>query len=224
MANASANSKQPRWLLYLCIPVLLGSLYFVANSLSSFINKQNEQFAWRAPQREYLALSANDLKAPAGEHHKALDLIDDIPGVSNPTLVERDVSTVKDRTEVIGVVIENQAYAFPLSRLKKVNEHIINFISQGQSMSVTYCDIADCARVLTNGPAEKPTDLRIGGLDMDEQLVFLFQGVRYGQTSKAIPLEDYPFERTTFEAWCKKHPKTLIYEGKIESQFDLIER
>jgi hypothetical protein len=68
-------------------------------------------------------------------------------------------------------------------------------------------------RVLSRD-GDAPIPLRVGGLDVDDQMVLLLDGQRYGQESAAIPLCDVPFERTTLGKWKAKHPHSQIYVGE----------
>lgn len=225
MHNVSNDSQRHQWLKYLTIPLLFTSICCVVASLRAYIQEQRLQGEYAEERRKSLALRELEQRGgPAGEHHKELLVVMDRPGVSNPTFVKKAETTISGSIRVIGIVFNEQAYAFPLSEVSPVKSHIVNYVHQGQSISLTYCNLADCPRVLLGPSSSKPLELRVGGLDIDEQLVYLFHGVRYGQLSTAIPLKDHPFERTTLEIWCATYPDTLIYEREPDDPFEVIVR
>jgi hypothetical protein len=150
---------------------------------------------------------------PAGEHHKALQRKMDYPGVMAPTLVESGETILPDSARVFGIVVNGQALAFARDAMVRPTRHIVNLMIGRQPVSATYCDLVNCARVLTRTKGTAPIDLHVGGLDENDQLVLLLDKVRYGQSSSALPLEDVEFEDTTLDEWRREHPETLIYEG-----------
>lgn len=154
-----------------------------------------------------------DPMAPKGEHHKPLQMVVDFPGIKDPKLISLGATKLTDTEIVIGVAIEGEAYAFARRALLGPSQHIVNFVINSTPVSVTYCDLVDCARVLTKQDNNDLIDLHVGGLDCHNQMVFLLNGIRYGQSSEAIPLEDLPFEKTTLGDWKARHPKTMVYEG-----------
>lgn len=171
---------------------------------------------WITPESEW-DIARTFVETPASEHHKALRETMDFPGTTAVKLHEASETKVPDETVVIGIVVNGQAYAFARDALLFPN-HILNLTFDQTPISVTYCDLADCARVLTSDkPASdapvKPIDLRIGGLDVDDQMVFLLEGTRYGQSTKTLPLKDHPFKVTTWAKWRQQHPRTRVHTG-----------
>lgn len=166
-----------------------------------------EEIQWRTKSRRVTEV------APAGDHHKALQMVADFPGVTEPSLIESKATALSDNADVFGIVINGQAYAFARNALVIPAEHVVNLLIDQKPVSVTYCDLVDCVRVLTRAGSHEAIDLHIGGLDVANQMVLLLNGIRYGQSSKGIPLQDLPFERTTLGEWKLLHPTTMIYEG-----------
>lgn len=147
---------------------------------------------------------------PAGRFHKALRMRLDFPGIVQPELEDVADVGLTDPTPVIGIEVDGAAVGFVIEKMKDPKAHIVNMnFDQKKSVSVTFCDLADCVRVVS-AASDKPLELHVGGLDIDQQMVYLFKGERYGQMSADLPLEDYPFQRTTLGQWKKQHPKTLI--------------
>ena len=80
----------------------------------------------------------------------------------------------------------------------------------GVPISVTYCDLADCVRVLTSESRGYPLALDVGGLDANNKLVLLYGEEMYPQASQRLPLPDYPFYRTTWGQWKSQHPDSQV--------------
>lgn len=153
-------------------------------------------------------------QARPGDHHKPLRMQIDIPGVVNPPLQTRASSKLRASDPIVGVVVNGAAVAFSRATLSEPTKHIVNLQLAGKPFAVTYCDMADCTRVLT-APSDsgRVVDVHAGGVDTDDQLVLLLDGVRYGQESPDIPLKDYKFEITTWQSWTERYPDTQVYGG-----------
>lgn len=152
--------------------------------------------------------------AGAGKFNKPLRMELDYPGVTDVEFISAAATQLDDAAIVFGIVVEGDAYAFSRQGMQLETRHIVNTILHGNPISVTFCGFSDCARVVSAKRGSGAIDLRVGGLDIDRQLVYLFKGIRYAQKSAALPLRDFPFERTTLGSWKKMHPQTLVYEGK----------
>ena len=144
-----------------------------------------------------------------GTFHKPLHEFFNIPGIEQPTLQKIEDIDLLDSTPVIGIVVEEDAYAFVVEKMHDPRAHIVNLILNEKAISVTYCNLQDCVRVVTND-SEMPIPLRLGGLDVDAQLVLLLDGRRYGQTSSGLPLSDHVFSRMNLGEWKQLHPSGMI--------------
>jgi hypothetical protein len=150
----------------------------------------------------------------AGRHYKSLRVFSDQPGVTQPALVVvADNIETPDSTPIVGVEINGQACALVLDSMSDIDRHVVNLVIGNNPISVAYCDLADCVRVVKDDRTESasPIPLRVGGLDINHQLVLLLRGERYGQQSLGLPLQDHPFTRTSLGEWKKRHPKTWLY-------------
>jgi len=137
---------------------------------------------------------------------------EEIPGVDSPQFRDISQATLAESAEVVGVCVNGLARAYPLSRLKKVNQHIVNDLIDGRPVSITYCDLADRVRVLTWKHHGYRIPLSVGGLDENRQLLLLFgDGERFRQDTRELPLEDYPFVRVTLGDWSARHPRSLVF-------------
>ncbi|MGI9473523.1 MAG: DUF3179 domain-containing (seleno)protein [Rubripirellula sp.] len=169
-----------------------------------------ERRQWRIEAEELQRLMEG------GEFYEPLVFFVDYPGVDDPSLQELSEVDVPEEAPIVGVEVDGESCAFVLEQMTDPTRHIANLTINKVPISVSYCDLADCARVLTNQPKDsrgpnQTLGLSVGGLDINHQLVYLLRGERYGQESKGIPLADYPFERMRFDEWIQKHPDTLVY-------------
>lgn len=155
---------------------------------------------------------ARDRAQQAGPNYKTLRMLCDTPGVDRPELLCAASADLSDSTAVVGVVIGDHTFAFDLGAMQRVESHIVNLVVDRIPVSVTYCDLTDCVRVLTQD-SESLIPIRVGGLDVDDQLVFLLGRERYSQGSSNLPLDDHPFTRTSFGEWKRRHPTTRVYIG-----------
>jgi hypothetical protein len=152
----------------------------------------------------------------AGRYHLALFIRKDVPGVDQPKLVSADIATIADSVDVIGVEINGRACALVLKSMSNIDEHVVNLVIGETAVTVTYCDLVDCVRVIKRSDSGKagPIALRVAGVDVNKQLVLSYRGELYGQQSPGLPFEDHTFTRTTWGQWKERHPGTLLYEGK----------
>jgi hypothetical protein len=186
-------------------------------SLSSTVRKHSTPQPGEARDRASIATRVSEPAfqvAGAGKFNKPLRMQLDYPGVTDVEFISAAATQLDDAAIVFGIVVDGDAYAFSRQGMQLETRHIVNTIIHGNPISVTFCGFSGCARVLSANRGSGAIDLRVGGLDIDRQMVYLFKGIRYAQKSTALPLRDFPFERTTLGSWKKLHPYTLVYEGK----------
>ncbi|MAI70461.1 MAG: hypothetical protein CMM01_06065 [Rhodopirellula sp.] len=145
-----------------------------------------------------------------GEFYEPLQMFFNFPGVDQPSMVVGEDVQIDSEDPVVGVEIAGEAFAFVLDDMANPRKHIANLHVHGKAISVTYCNLVDCVRVLTQDD-DQPLALSVGGLDVNNQMVLLWEGKRYGQSSLAIPLGDYPFERMQWGEWLSQYPETRVY-------------
>jgi hypothetical protein len=148
-----------------------------------------------------------------GEHFAPLRFAYDLPGVDNPELLDSREAPIADETKIVGVEINHEAYAFSLATMDAETHHIVNCLDGETPFTVTYCPMADCVRVLTRENSEL-IPLRLGGLNDQDMMVVLLEGIRYDQNSTGLPLKDHAYSRTTFGEWKKLHPQTKVFNEK----------
>ncbi len=163
-----------------------------------------EQIDWLAYEQERAEIAAG------GEHYQPLRAVVEIPGISDPELTAAGESTADKALEVIGFKVDGQAYAFCIDAMTEIPRHVVNMRNDNRAIAVSYCDLSDCARVVSSARAGSQP-LGIGGLDINDELVLLFGGRRYAHRSAALPMDDVAFERMSLGKWMAKHPGTMVY-------------
>ncbi len=155
--------------------------------------------------------------AKGGEYYKPLQVVEDLAAVEEPEMLAVAQVDLPESTAIVGIEVDGQAFAFALDPMRKVEQHIVSLKVNETPVAVTYCDLVDCVRVLSDD-SEALIPLRVGGLDVDDELVFLLDQTRYAQSSPDLPLSDYPFSRTTLGEWTREHPDTRIFCGVPETE------
>lgn len=135
------------------------------------------------------------------------------PGIREPEVVAADAAPISAEAEVLGVLIDNEARAYLVSAFRSLSDHVVNDVVEGVPVSVTYCDRTDCARVLTRQGSTEAIDLQLAGWS-GESMLLLLDGTYFPQQAAEMPLQDQPFERTTWGQWKSRYPGTKIYLGR----------
>ncbi len=151
-------------------------------------------------------------------------LLFDVPGTSRVRWKTAAEAKLGPAADVIGVVIGAKSRCFLVRAMEapelddyaQTASHIVNEVVGDTALSVTYCDVLKCTRVLTgNDGKPSPLPLSVGGWSWDKGLLLMYEGERFEQESRDLPLRDVEFERLTLGEWLKKHPDTLIYDGTL---------
>jgi hypothetical protein len=157
----------------------------------------------------------------------------EVPGISTPETVQAGEIPVADHALVIGVRVGTAERAYLIQAMEvdlsiplnpttgspvtagwdasDLSRHVINDVLEDTPVTVTYCDRTRCARVLTEPGQTGPLEVGVGG--WNDGMRLLIDGDRMDQQSEDVPLEDVPFEVTTWKQWRERHPDTDIYVG-----------
>lgn len=149
------------------------------------------------------------------------------PGLANPVFVPPNDGRLSADLPVIGIVVQGRSFAYSIPALSMptnlesvtsmyelARRHVVNQLIDDTAVTVTYCDLSQCARVLAKDEQERPLEVGIGGV-YGKELILCWNGKQYTQSSVDIPLTDHPFERTTWGEWFAQHPDTQVYLGDI---------
>jgi Protein of unknown function (DUF3179) len=155
------------------------------------------------------------------------------PGEANPSKRENAGTSLRapastqlpDSAPVIGVSVGGRHRAYVIQALLRPDAHVYNDLLGEVPVTVTYCDLDECVRVLTAPDSKRPLDIRSGGSDRSRSRKMLLQigSTRYWQdTGKALedeaapfPFTDAAFTRTTWRQWHDAHPDTDVYVGDL---------
>lgn len=140
-------------------------------------------------------------------------------GINEPQFTSSGGATLLASEPVIGLVVNGQPKAYPLSRLSSMVGHVVNdsrLDANGQPtpFTVTYCDMTDCIRVLEAVDPVQATSLEVSTYGLLEGgLALQWQGKPYKQRDPIEGLRDADYEKITWGEWKAAHPDTLIYTG-----------
>jgi hypothetical protein len=144
-------------------------------------------------------------------------------GIARPPIVEADSSGLRPDEEVIGVEVDGHPRAYRLSAFRDRSHHVVNDVIDGVPVTVSYCDLNDCARTYTDRGKSGPLDVAVGGLFEGREMVLDVGGHLYfqktgeplkpGEVPSNLPLERLSPTRTTWERWRREHPSTGVYQG-----------
>jgi len=140
-------------------------------------------------------------------------------GIEFPKMVAADEIVLREKQEVLGVVVAGQARAYPLFSMRSmsghvINDHVVDESGKRKPFTVTYCDLTECTRVLEAADDRDDTSLRIGIMGLiDGGLALTWKNKGIKQADELEGLRDYPSERTTWSEWRTAHPDTLVYAG-----------
>ncbi|WP_197454681.1 DUF3179 domain-containing (seleno)protein [Stieleria varia] len=149
--------------------------------------------------------------AAGGSTHSPMQCVIEFSGINDPTLLDANEVDLPDATKVIGVLRGGMACALVIDDMCSPRTHVVNMLMGNKPVSVAYCNLSNCIRVMTD---DKPQwiPLTVTGLDIHNQLVVGLRGTHYTQSSKQLPLTDVPYERTTWGRWKQEHGATKIWQ------------
>ncbi|MCC9601351.1 DUF3179 domain-containing protein [Stieleria sp. JC731] len=193
-----------------CCSIPLGLFAYSKNTFSP-----QRQLTLRPLTEEQIAAerareAAIGKQMAGNDNHPQIQALISFKGRSEPVLQDQASVSLSDSTEVIGVKVDGVECAFVLEPMARPENHILNMMLADKAVTVTYCDLANCVRVVTD-QREESIPLNIGGLDIYNRMIVELDGELYAQSSKNLPLMDLPFERTTWGDWRRSNEETKIW-------------
>lgn len=134
------------------------------------------------------------------------------PPIASPPMVDGTLAGLADDAEVIGLVVPSGPRAYSIEALSERMSHVVNDVVDGVPFAVTYCNMSDCARVLTRNDSSDMINLQTGGIG-DGKMFVMLNNVMHRQDSEDLPLEDLEFTRTNWGTWFADHADTLVFIG-----------
>lgn len=129
-----------------------------------------------------------------------------------PPMTPASDMELADDEKVIAIEVAGEHFAYPLTRFSGIGDHIVNRAFHEKPITVAYCDLTDCVRVLTADNTREPLPVSQNGLTNGE-LALRFHGLSYQLSKDTIPLERYPFTIVNWKSWFKDHPDGLVHPG-----------
>lgn len=149
-------------------------------------------------------------------------MILDAGAVRLPPAIAATVADLPDSEEVVGVNADGRFRSYRLAAMGQSPAlHVVNDRIGTIPVSVTYCDLRNCIAVFI-GVGGDPLDLREGGLFGGRMLLRVGES-RYLQETlepptpsgaPQFPYAAHSWERTTWGAWRRTHPRTDVYIGE----------
>ena len=131
------------------------------------------------------------------------------PSVTSPRFFAADAVLLPDTVDVLGISTNGVSRAYLVVGMWEMRNHVVHDNLAGQPITVTYCDVNDCAYAYQRKNIA-PEDFHVGGWDGQDMLL-LIQGKHYAHPK--VPLPAHPIKRTTWGKWKALHPNTKIYLG-----------
>lgn len=91
---------------------------------------------------------------------------------------------------------------------------VVNDLLGGVPITVTYCARNGRCRVF-RGESSQPLRLAVQD-NTDGEMTLRWNGQTFEQTDPQLPLQNHPFELTTWKDWTTAHPDTDVYLGPLE--------
>jgi hypothetical protein len=143
------------------------------------------------------------------------EMITDVPGNSDPTLVNANDADLADDDLVIGVVAFGEAKAYLREALDgRPANHVVHDRFGATQVTVTYCGRTGCTRVFSATGEKNLHDLHCGGWMAQQEMALLVGAKRFPQSSQEIPFDDVPFIVTTWGEWRMEYPESAVYLGR----------
>lgn len=152
--------------------------------------------------------------APRQEFH--------VEGQKTPETTPAAAAVLADEEPVIGIEADGKFRAYRQRAMTVMSRHVFNDVLGGTAVTVTFCDLDDCARAFGGDKASGPLDIDLAGIDEGRMLlsvgdVIYFQKTAEnaeltpGKTAIPFPYASFPLKRTTWGEWKMLHPDTDLY-------------
>ncbi|MFK7736468.1 MAG: hypothetical protein AB8B50_10585 [Pirellulaceae bacterium] len=207
----------PNGVKVMAVVALLAIVGFVA-----FIATQFEPPDPRIAKGERLW---NEMDAAGEDDHDTLTFVVETQA-PNPKMIPLTKLPDDDleSRKIIGIEVDGIAHAYILHEVPmKKNIFMLSTVIGNRPIALAHNYRRDVTRVLTKENHSEVLDFRLGGADYMRNIAILYDNVRYRQDSERLPLDDYPFTRTTLDKWVKEHPGTLINFDEELSEQDFYE-
>jgi hypothetical protein len=144
---------------------------------------------------------------------------DSIPAIDSPQFEKgQNSKTIRDDDQILGLVVEGQAYAFPLHIL---NWHeIVNATHLSTHFLVSYCPLCGTGQAYYSAIGDNHLNFGVSGLLLNSDLVFYdreteslwsqFDGRAISGELSGQRLKPLTQEHTRWDTWINQHPQSLV--------------
>lgn len=151
------------------------------------------------------------------------------PGVKTPASIPAAEAQIDADDPVIGVESGGRFRAYHQRTMSAKARHVVNDVVGGKAVTVTFCDLNDCARAYGGDDASAPLPIALAGL-ADGGMLISVDGVAYFQQTAEVadpvvdkqlppfPYAPFPVTRTTWGRWKSLHPETDLYVDQPPAQ------
>ncbi len=181
-------------------------------------------------QRQPPSFDLSDLSIPAAEIRGGGPPKDGIPAITSPqTVAAADARFLKASDRVVGVALNGQARAYPISILTQ--HEIVNDKLGETPIAVTYCPLCDSVIVFDRTTDNGVKEFGVSGLLYNSNVLMYDRSEKESLWSqmkmegvwgpaKGIKLQTLPMELTSWNAWQSKHPETDVMSTELGFQRD----
>lgn len=172
----------------------------------------------RRPTKEEMLAGMSESDLRALQTMSSTPLV--VEGINEPAFKPAAEADIADDQEIIGVSVGSSQRAYPTKYMSGMLNHVVNDCVATEDglhcpISITFCDMTNCARVVTSELVESSTHLDVGTLGLvDGGLALRWNGHQFKQTDQIDGLVDVPFERMTWGEWKSKYPETEVLVGR----------
>lgn len=175
--------------------------------------------AWQTAARTLNGFDVSNASIPADEIFKGGPPRDGIPALTDPEYVPPDdVDYLAANDRVMGVVIDDTAYAYPIG-IMNYHEIVNHSTPQGQWL-ITYCPLCGTGMVFDGEVGDRDLTFGVSGLlyksdllmydRQTESLWSQIEGRAVSGPLKGSELELKPSQLTSWQAWRQRHPETRV--------------
>lgn len=144
---------------------------------------------------------------------------DGIPAINEPLLVDAsDVEFMDDDDRLMGVVIDDEARAYPIKILDW--HEVVNDRIDSQHYAVTYCPLCGSGIVFASNAGEGHLVFGVSGLLYDSDVLLFdrnseslwsqLMGKAISGPLKGTELPQIPARHTTWKDWFAQYPESLV--------------
>lgn len=150
-------------------------------------------------------------------------------GTAPSNNIVEDEFPLRDEDEILGVVVDGHARAYPVADVWNPMDHILHDILADKPVTVAFCNLDNCAQFFVGQEDGEVLSIRNGGADpfRFRKMLISVGGTKYqldtldavvGDKSQAFPYKTEPIQRMTWGKWKEKHPESdVLSRGKVYS-------